>query len=200
MLVFEQANLGLMLQIDPHISFEIFERFFESDFTTFLETFREDAIKLIGDINEDATTKAKSKELGLYFKKILQMFTEVSDNKLKTQMLALIYYCSKRNKESHNMLYYTLSKLVDENKIDLPDSVVEECLIYLLKNARVCPVWANLVADQKQQVNDDEDEDPEDLQKDERIRIILVLLKKLEGKISPEKLKEIADLADSTDL
>jgi len=81
-----------MLQIDPFIAFEIFSKFFESDITSLLKSYEEESIQLIRNSYDDD----KSKDVGLYFKKISQAFLEIGDNKIQAQMLALIFVVLKK--------------------------------------------------------------------------------------------------------
>jgi len=189
-----------MLQIDPFISFELFSKFFEPELSDLLNSYEDKSIQLVRYLY-DESDRNKSKDIGLYnklyFKKVLQGFLETVENKIQAQMLALIYYCSKKNKTAQNLLYYTQAKIATEKDIKIPYNILEECLIFLLKNQREVPNWEKRVQNDKKL---DESDHEEDQIQEERIKLLLELLYLLEGKFSSERFDEILHVANQTDL
>jgi len=188
-LLFDESNMDLLLQIDPFVSFEILQLFFEQKLTNLLDIYDEDGIQLISDLQE----VNKPAESANSLKRIGKLFLGANTIRLQAQMLALVYYCAKKKENFHNMLFYTLADLKIHSKISLPVSILRETLFYIVNKPKVLPTWKNT---SQEDYNEDEEESSEDVTEEKRGNLILSLLKTLKGNLSLEDFAEIEQLLD----
>lgn len=178
-----------MIQIEPHLSFELLHLLFEPKLTEVLDAYKDSPIQIVDTSSEKKSTS----ELG----KIALSFSTTIQNNMQAQMLGLIYYCGKRRAEFHNMLYYMLASLAINLDYQLPVNVLEECLVYILKTPKEIPKWK---PNNYKRTEDDLENISSDVLDRERNSLILGILKLLEETLAPAKIEEIKQLAEETDL
>ena len=191
-LLFDELNIGLMLQIDYQVSFEILSNLFEPRLSSVIESYEHESMQLIQNTEKTAVENSEVVDPKEKLRRTAQMFTQTMSNRLQAQMLALIYHCGKKEELYHNMLYYMLANLAVSLNYSLPHPVLEECLIHILEHPYTAPKWNSVGYSGPAWTLKDDD--------DRRNRLILELLKQLKDFLQPEKLALINQLTDKSDL
>ena len=186
-----------MLEIDRYVAFETLKLLFEPKLASLIENFEPDSVKLIGNL-DDSTAKSLNKgpEVSSKLKQTIYRFMNVMKNKLQAQMLGLIYYCGKENEDYHNLMYYMLANLCVHLGFSLPDEIIEECIIYILKHPRDIPTWEKI----KRKIDEKDQDEEGDFLVEERSALVLELMRKIEGKVNKSKYDTFSALASVTDL
>lgn len=198
-LLFEESNLELMLRIQPHVAFEILRSLFEPKLASIISAFDESSIQLIGD-QERIHRQVKANAGAQSLKYALDQFVASVGNKIQGQMLALIYYCSKKKRSNglnyQNLMFYMLASVNVHAGFKIADEIMEETLFYILENERDVPKW-EIIKVKSEERNEEEEGNPFI---EERNDLILGLLKRLEGKIREEELETVRRMTDQSEL
>ena len=188
-LLFDENNMDLLLQIDPFVSFELLQKFFEQKLTNILDIYDEDGIQLISGLQQQETVRLENP-----LRRDGRMFLEANNNNLQAQMLALVYFSAKKKENYHNMLFYMLADLKIHSKIALPVPVLREILFYIVQKPKNMPSW------KQESLDDDEEDEDIDAVEEKRGTLILDLLKALKGNLTLEDFAEIEQLLNKDKL
>ena len=184
---FDQQILSLLILVNPFIAFEIFYMIFDFEISNVIQTSNEKITIYSG-------SNVPTEHRNLLFGDIGTKNITLCD------MITLIYESSIDIKEAQTLLYYFLAKMHASYDFPLKLNIVKEIIVYLLKNDKVVPEWTTFQSKKigKKSVTletilNESDED-DDVNEDYRVDLILVILRKLYGKLTKDDLEKFKDI------
>ena len=186
---FDQQILSLLIVVNPFIAYEIFYMVFDKEISDVIET-----------SNENITIYSGS-NVPTEHRKLL--FGDIQGKNITLcDMITLIYESSIDIKEAETLLYYFLAKMYASYNFPLKLNIVKEIIVYILKNDKVVPKWTKVQSKQivkksttlEMILDESDDDDNDDINENYRVDLILVILRKLHGKLTKDDLEKFKDI------
>jgi len=132
-LIFQETSMDLMLKAEKYTAFEILRQFFHPTIADVIKTQREPLL--------DCLYSRREKESLSELQTTILSFRDMIKNVTIAEMLGIVYFCAKKEREYEDCLLYMFADLVVLYDYTLPDKVLEECALYVIQNPRPMPPW-----------------------------------------------------------
>jgi len=132
-LLFQETSIDLMFKAEKFTAFEILRQFFHPTIA--------DVIKAQSEPLLDCLYNRRGNENLTDLQTSILSFRDVIKNMTIGEMLGIVYFCAKKQREYEDCLLYMFADLVVFYDYTLPENVIEECALYVIQHPRPIPPW-----------------------------------------------------------